>query len=86
MEDHDYLKICANLATCLSVSIASARKKVDLAAAKEDIKDLTGRKAIANKLLKEAKTINQSKTGNNAQAFDQLLVALQDEDNFMVED
>ena len=86
MEDHEYLKICASLASCLTVSIASARKKVDLAAAKDGVKDLQARKALALKLLKKAKTINQTQGGNVAQAFDELLIALQHEDNFMVED
>ena len=86
MEDHEYLKICASLASCLTVSIASARKKVDLAAAKDGVKDLQARKALALKLLEKAKTINESEAGNTAKAFDQLLIALKHEDNFMVED
>ena len=35
IEDHHYLKICAQLASSLSISISAARRKVEVAAAKE---------------------------------------------------
>ena len=43
IEDHHYLKLCAQLASYLSISIAAARRKVELAAAKEGKKDLNSR-------------------------------------------
>ena len=47
IEDQNYLKICAQLASSLSISISAARRKVEVAAAKEGKKDLQSRKEIA---------------------------------------
>ncbi|WP_269623770.1 hypothetical protein [Prochlorococcus marinus] len=86
IEDHHYLKICAQLASTLSISIAAARRKVEVAAAKEGKKDLQTRKKIAQKFLDQ--TCNEDKKqGVSASAsFDQLLKALKEEENFMLED
>ena len=59
IEDHHYLKICAQLASSLSISISAARRKVEVAAAKEGKKDLQSRKDIAQKILKQ--TLNEDK-------------------------
>ena len=86
IEDHYYLKICAQLATSLSISIAAARRKVEVAAAKEGKKDLQSRKEIAQKILDQ--TIEKDKKQNDSASasFDQLLKALKEEENFMLED
>ena len=86
IEDHHYLKICAQLASSLSISIAAARRKVEVSAAKEGKKDLKSRKEIAQKILDQI--IDQDgKQGKSASAsFDQLLKALKEEENFMLED
>ena len=86
IEDHNYLKICAKLASSLSISIAAARRKVEVAAAKEGKKDLQSRKIIAQKILDL--TINEdTKQSLSASAsFDYLLKALKEEENFMIED
>ena len=47
MQDHALVKIYAELASCLSISLASARRKVELTASREEVRDLEGRKAIA---------------------------------------
>ena len=86
IEDHHYLKICAQLASSLSISIAAARRKVEVAAAKEGKKDLQSRKEIAQKILNQ--TIEDDKTNSDSASasFDQLLKALKEEENFMLED
>ena len=83
IEDHDYLKICANLASSLSISIAAARRRVEVKAAQEGVRDISGRKRIANKLLEESKEGSNALKGSQ---FDELLVALSEEENFMIED
>ena len=86
IEDHQYLKICAQLASYLSISISAARRKVEVAAAKDGKKDLQSRKEIAQKILDQ--TLNDDK-GQNLSAsasFDNLLKALKEEENFMLED
>ena len=86
IEDHHYLKICAQLASSLSISIAAARRKVEVMAAKEGKKDLQSRKEIAKKMLEQ--TLNDDKTQSltSSASFDQLLKALKEEENFMLED
>ena len=85
IEDHNYLKICAQLASSLSISLASAKRQVELAANRTGKKDLQSRKVIAEKLLKKALSEESSKD-NSANQLDKLLEALASEENFMVED
>ena len=85
IEDHHYLKICAQIASSLSISISAARRKVEVAASKEGKKDLQSRKEIAQKIFEQ--TLNEDKTQSSASAsFDRLLKALKEEENFMLED
>jgi len=86
IEDHHYLKICAQLASSLSISIAAARRKVEVAAAKAGKKDLQSRKEIAQNILDQIieQEIKQSESA--AASFDKLLKALKEEENFMLED
>ena len=86
IEDHHYLKICAQLASALSISIAAARRKVEVAAAKEGKKDLQSRKEIAQKILDQTIEDDKQHSDSAAASFDQLLKALKDEENFMLED
>ena len=86
IEDHHYLKICAQLASSLSVSIAAARRKVEVAAAKEGKKDLQSRKEIAQKILDRINEDNTKQSQSASASFDQLLKALKEDENFMLED
>ena len=85
VKEHDYLKVCAQLASCLSISISAAKKKVDLEAAKQGAKDFESRKEIAIQMLDAA--LKSSLEGNTiTNQLDNLLEALAEEENFMVED
>ena len=86
IEDHHYLKICAQLASRLRISIAAARRKVEVAAAKEGKKDLPSRKEIAQKLLEKILDDKEKETYSVSSSFDELLKALKEEENFMLED
>ena len=86
IEDHHYLKICAQLASSLSISIAAARRKVEVAAAKEGKKDLHSRKEIAQKILDQTIEDDKEHSDSVSASFDQLLKALKEEENFMLED
>ena len=86
IEDHHYLKICAQLASALSISIAAARRKVEVAAAKEGKKDLQSRKEIAQKILDQTIEYDKQHSDSASASFDQLLKALKEEENFMLED
>ncbi len=85
IKEHDYLKVCAELASCLTISIAAAKKKIDLLAAKQGAKDISSRKEIATKLLQEVRE-NLLEENNQISQLDNLLEALAEEENFMVED
>ncbi len=86
IEDHHYLKICAQLASTLSISIAAARRKVEVKAAKEGKKDLKSRKEIAQKILDQTLDDDQKQDVAASASFDNLLKALKEEENFMLED
>ena len=86
IEDHHYLKICAQLASSLSISIAAARRKVEVAAAKEGKKDLQSRKEIAQKILDQIIKEDKNHSKSASASFDKLLKALKEEENFMLED
>ena len=84
IEDKEYVKTCAELASCLSISLASARRKVELLAMKQGSRDMTSRKLIAKNLLNEIQT--NSKAEEVTAKLDNLLEALAEEENFMLED
>ena len=86
IKEHDYLKVCADLASCLSISISAAKKKIDLIAAKEGLRDFASRKELAQKVLKQARESSVADNNMTAQNLDNLLEALAEEENFMVED
>lgn len=86
IKEHDYLKVCAELASCLSISISAATKRVEIAAAQKGAKDSSSRKEIALALLKKAKLTQSSKEDGMANQLDNLLEALAEEENFLVED
>tara|TARA_B100000029_G_scaffold28272_1_gene27456 strand:- start:159 stop:428 length:270 start_codon:yes stop_codon:yes gene_type:complete len=86
LEDHSYMKLCAELASRLSISLASARRKVELVAAKDGVKDVNARKLIAERLLNQELERNKSKDISASSQLDELLEALAEEENFMVED
>ena len=86
IEDHHYLKICAQLASSLSISIAAARRKVEVVAAREGKKDLQSRKEIAQKILDQIIEADQTTSESASASFDKLLKALKEEENFMLED
>ena len=86
IKEHDYLKICAELASFLTISIAAAKKKIDVEASKKGARDISSRKAIAEMLLAEAREKSSSGEKGNTHQLDSLLEALAEEENFMVED
>ena len=87
IEDHSYLKVCAELASSLSISLSSARRKVELALAQKGKKGLDERKAMAEKLLKAALLESeQNKDKGASSQLDELLQVLAEDENFMIED
>ncbi|MFM9040899.1 MAG: hypothetical protein ACKOHJ_01340 [Vulcanococcus sp.] len=81
-QDKDFVTACGKLASALSISIASARRKVDLVAAKEGVRDNPGRLLIAQRLLLETQGVGEQ----SRQLLDVLLEAVKEEENYLGDD
>ena len=82
IQDPELVKLCAQLASHLSISLASARRQVDQAAAKVGRKDIEARRKIAKELIED---VLQSAEPAGA-TLDQLLIASDSDIHFMLED
>ena len=85
IQDTAYVKLCAQLASRLSISLASARRRVDQAAAKEGRRDLEGRRAIAQSLI-DSLDSDAEGDSNSPERLNALLSASEGDSNFMLED
>lgn len=82
ISDRAFNAVCGRLASQLGVSLASARRRVEIRAGAEGIRDPAGKLALAESIL--AETIA---SGHDNQAlFSSLLEAVGSDENFMVED
>jgi hypothetical protein len=82
ISDRAFTTACGRLATLLGVSLASARRKVDIRAAREGIRDSAGKLALAEQMLAEVQTSGH----DNHTLLTSLLEAVGSDVNFMVED
>lgn len=80
--DRDYNAACGRLAACLGISIASARRRVDIRAAQEGLRATAARIALAEQMLAEARASGI----DNKALLEAQLGALSSEENFMTED
>ena len=86
IQDHDYLRLCAELATQLGISQSSARRRVELAASKIGAKDLMSRKEVATTLLANVQNERSQGEHDQGQVLDRLLEAEPLDEKFMLED
>ena len=86
IQDQKYVKLCAQLASRLSISLASARRRVDQAAAREGRRDVEGRRAMAQSLLDALDDNSSDSTAENSDRLDSLLSVSEGDDNFIIED
>lgn len=82
IQDPLYVKLCAQLASKLSVSLASARRQVDQAAAKDGKRDVEARKLLVQSMLD---ALDQEDT-DHAATLDELLKDSEGNSNFILED
>ena len=82
IQDSEYVKLCAQLASRLSISLASARRQVDQAAAREGKRDLEGRRAMAQSML----TALDSNAEESVDRLTALLSSSEGDGNFILED
>ena len=86
IQDQNYVKLCAQLATRLSISLASARRRVDQAAAREGRRDVEGRRAIAQSLLDALDNDSDESNADNPERLNSLLSVSEGDGNFIIED
>tara|TARA_B100001758_G_scaffold92727_1_gene79266 strand:- start:288 stop:677 length:390 start_codon:yes stop_codon:yes gene_type:complete len=82
IQDPTLVKLCAQLASRLSISLASARRQVEQAAAREGHRDVQGRRATAESMLAALDNDN----GEHARQLNTLLEHSEGDGNFMLED
>ena len=80
--DRHYNAACGRLATQLGISQSAARRKVDIKASQDGIKELASRIALAESMLAAA----QAAGVDNAALFTDQLGAVGNDENFMTED
>ena len=85
INDRRYLKICAEIAKLMSVSLSSAKKKVEIQIAKEGSKTIQEKIQVAQNLLEICEK-NEGDNLSSSRVLDKLLETLDDEDNFLTED
>ena len=85
INDRQYLKICAEIAKILSISLSSAKKKVEIKIAQKGSKTLEEKRQVAQDLLKICEK-DEGKKISSSKILDKLMETIDDEDNFMIED
>ena len=85
INDREYLKICANIACEMSISLSSAKKKVEIQISQQSSKTIEEKRKIASDVLELCKKEN-SQGGGSVKLFDELMESLHNDDNFLVED
>ena len=83
--DRQYLKICAEIAKLMSISISSAKKKVEINIAKEGSRTIQEKIQVAQNLLEICEK-NEGDKLNSSRILDKLMESFDDEDNFLTED
>ena len=85
INDRQYLKICAEIAKIMSISLSSAKKKVEIQIAKEGSKTIQEKIQVAQNLLETCEK-NQGDKLSSSKILDKLMETINDEDNFLTED
>lgn len=85
INDRQYIATCSEIAKLLSVSLSSAKKKVEIQIAKKGSKTIEEKRQVAQDLLKTCKNDNGNKL-SSSKILDKLMSTLENEDNFITED
>ena len=85
VNDRQYLTICSKIANLLSISLSSAKKKVEIEIAKKGSKTIEEKREVAKEILKLCEKDNENKL-SSSKILDKLMSTLENEDNFMTED
>ena len=85
INDRQYLTTCSKIANLLSVSLSSAKKKVEIQIAKKGSKTIEEKRKVAQDLLKLCEKNHGDKL-SSSKLLDKLMSTLENEDNFITED
>jgi polyhydroxyalkanoate synthesis regulator phasin len=85
INDRQYIATCSEIAKLLSVSLSSAKKKVEIQIAKKGSKTIEEKRQVAQDLLKTCENDNGNKK-SSSKILDKLMSTLENEDNFITED
>ena len=85
INDRQYLATCSKIARLLSVSLSSAKKKVEIQIAKKGSKTIEEKRQVAQALLKTFEKENVNKL-SSSKILDKLMSTIEKEDNFITED
>ena len=85
INDRQYLKICADIAKLMSISLSSAKKKVEIQITKKGSQTIEEKREVAQELLRicEKDEINKS---SSSRILDKLMASMDGEDDFLTED
>ena len=85
INDREFLKICADIASVMSISIASAKKKVEIQITNKACKTIDEKRKVAKEVYETCKK-DSANDLNSTKLFDNLMQSLDGDDNFLVED
>ena len=85
INDRQYIATCSEIAKLLSVSLSSAKKKVEIQIAKKGSKTIEEKRKVAQDLLKTYENDNGNEL-SSSKILDKLMSTLENEDNFITED
>ena len=85
INDREFLKICADIASVMSISIASAKKKVEIKIANQACKTMDEKRKVAKEVYESCKKDGANDL-NSIKVLDNLMQSLDGNDNFLVED
>jgi hypothetical protein len=85
INDRQYLKICAEIEKLMSISLSSAKKKVEIQIAKKGSKTIQEKIQVAQNVLKICEK-NDGDQSSSSRILDKLMETLDGEDNFLTED
>ena len=85
INDRQYLATCSEIAKLMSISLSSAKKKVEIQIAKTGSKTIEEKRQVAQDVLDKCERDNQNKL-SSSKILDKLLTTFENEDNFITED
>ena len=85
ISDRQYLLICSEIAKLMSISLSSAKKKVEIQIAKKGSKTIEEKRQVAQSLLRKCEN-DEKKKFSSSKILDKLMETVENEDNFLTED